>query len=58
MRQMLARVIARSRWRFAEVLALGIGPVVSGAMTANVVARAQRPALREPDDIERNQPHG
>jgi hypothetical protein len=50
---MLERIIVRSQWRFAELLAIGVGPIVTGGVTGSRVMKAQRPALREPDDIER-----
>jgi hypothetical protein len=53
MRAMLKRVIRRSQWRFGEMFVPLVGPVIAGGMTATVVTRAQGPALREPDAIER-----
>ena len=53
MRSMLTRVIRRSQWRFGEMFVPLVGPAIAGGMTATTVARAQGPALREPDAIER-----
>jgi hypothetical protein len=53
LRMMLGRVVRRSKWRFGEALAIGIGPAAAGAMTGAAVVRAQRPPLRDPDEIER-----
>ena len=53
MRRMLIRIISRSKWRFTNTFIPLVGPAVAGGMTATVVTRAQRPALREPDELER-----
>ncbi len=54
LRMMLGRVVRRSKWRFGEALALGIGPAAAGVMTGTAVVRAQRPPLRDPDEFERH----
>ena len=52
LRMMLGRVVRRSKWRFGEALALGVGPAAAGVMTGAAVVRAQRPPLRDPDELE------
>ncbi|HUQ63380.1 MAG TPA: hypothetical protein VM121_06485 [Acidimicrobiales bacterium] len=54
LRMMLSRVVRRSKWRFGEALAIGVGPAAAGFMTGSAVVKAQRPALRDPDELERN----
>jgi hypothetical protein len=54
LRMMLGRVVRRSKWRFGEALAIGVGPAAAGLMTGSAVVKAQRPALRDPDEIERS----
>jgi hypothetical protein len=49
---MLRRVVRRSEARFAETLAIGVGPIAAGLMTGSAVMRAQRRPLREPDQDE------
>lgn len=53
LRMMLGRVVRRSKWRFGEALALGVGLAAAGVMTGAAVVRAQRPPLRDdPDELE------